>query len=177
MACERSPYVYCPYCRAEMTDRFVFGRTRRACPACGFIHFVDPKVGAAMLAERDGQVVLVRRAVAPSVGSWCLPAGFVEYGESPADTAVRECLEETGLHTQIAELLHVDQYTDDPRGSGVIVFYRGQVVGGRMEPGDDADQVRLFGPCDLPEDIAFPSNRHVLIRWQHARLPLPASGL
>jgi 8-oxo-dGTP diphosphatase len=166
---ERAPYVYCPYCRAELSDRFVFGRIRRACPACGFIHFVDPKVGAGVLAEQDGRVVLVRRAVPPDAGAWCLPAGFVEYGESPADAAARECLEETGLHVQISELMHVDQYTDDPRGPGVVIFYRARVTGGRLEPGDDASEVRLFAAHELPHDIAFPSNRHVLIRWQRSR--------
>jgi ADP-ribose pyrophosphatase YjhB (NUDIX family) len=163
MGDERLPYVYCPYCRTELADRFIFGRQRRACPACGFIHFVDPKVGAAVVAEQDGKVVLVRRAVAPSAGAWCLPAGFVESDESPADAAARECLEETGLRVQIIELMH------DPRGTGVIIVYRGRVDGGRPEAGDDASEVGLFGPDDLPSDIAFPSNRHVLIRWQRMR--------
>jgi 8-oxo-dGTP diphosphatase len=166
---ERSPYVYCPYCRTELTDRFVYGRLRRVCPACGFVHFLDPKVGAAALAERDGKVVLIRRAVAPSAGEWCLPSGFVECGESPADAAARECLEETGLQVHITALRHVDQYVDDPRGSGLIVFYGAQVTGGRLEAGDDASEVRFFAPDELPQDIAFPSNRHVLLRWQRSR--------
>ena len=177
MADQRPPYRYCPYCRADLAERFVFGRTRQACPACGFIHFVDPKLGAAVLAEQDGQVVLVRRAVDPSAGDWCLPSGFVETGESPADAAARECLEETGLHVQITELMHVDQYLDDPRGPGVIIFFRAQVTSGRPEPGDDASEVRFFAPNELPEDVAFPSNRHVLIRWQQSRLePRPGKG-
>lgn len=161
------PYVYCPYCRSELTDRFLFGRVRRVCPACGFVHFVDPKVGAAAVAELDGKLVMVRRALAPAAGTWCLPSGFVEMDEDPADAAARECLEETGLRVQILDLMHLERYTDDPRGPGVIIFYRARVVGGRAEAGDDASEVGFFGPDDLPQDVAFPSVRHVLALWRN----------
>ena len=169
MADGRLSYVYCPYCRAELTDRYLFGRLRRACPACGFVHYADPKVGAAVVAEVNGKVVLVRRAVAPAAGSWCLPAGFVELDEDPATAAARECLEETGLHVKIMGLMHVERYGDDPRGSGVIIFYRAQVEGGSAQAGDDACEVGFFGPDDLPSDIAFPSNRHALTLWKSHR--------
>jgi ADP-ribose pyrophosphatase YjhB (NUDIX family) len=150
-----------------MEDRFVFGRTRRVCPECGFIHFVDPKVGAGVLAlTQDGKVVLVRRAEVPAIGSWCLPAGFVEYDEAPDDAAVRECLEETGLEVRLTGLLEVSQYRNDARGPGILILYRGEVVGGETRPGDDASEVGFFGPDELPGDIAFPSNRRALNRWQ-----------
>jgi ADP-ribose pyrophosphatase YjhB (NUDIX family) len=162
----REPYTYCPHCRAEMEDQFLFGRTRRVCPECEFIHFVDPKVGAGVLAERDGKVVLVRRAVVPALGLWCLPSGFVESDESPAEAAVRECLEETGLQVRLTGLLDVTQYGNDKRGSGIIILYRAQVVGGEPRPGDDASEVGFFGPDEMPADIAFPSNRQALARWK-----------
>lgn len=152
-----------------MQDKFVFERTRQVCPECGFIHFVDPKVGAGVLAEQDGKVVLVRRAVVPAKGSWCLPSGFVEYDEGPADAAVRECLEETGLQVRLTGLLDVGQYVSDLRGPGIIILYRGQVVGGEACPGDDASEVGFFGPNELPDDIAFPSNREALARWREEK--------
>jgi ADP-ribose pyrophosphatase YjhB (NUDIX family) len=162
----RKPYTYCPHCRAELEDANVFGRTRQICPECGFVRFVDPKLGAGVLAELDGKVVLVRRAVVPALGSWCLPSGFVEYDEDPARAAVRECLEETGLEVHLTDLLEVSQYVNDSRGPGIVVLYRGQIVGGEPLPGDDASEVEFFGPDDLPDDIAFPSNRRALARWR-----------
>ncbi len=162
----REPYAYCPHCRAELQDAFVFGRSRRLCPECGFVHFLDPKVGAGVLAEQDGKVVLVRRAVVPRIGSWCLPSGFVEYDEAPADAAVRECLEETGLRVHLTGLVEVSHYGNDARGSGILVLYRGRVVGGEPRPGDDASEVGFFGPEELPDNIAFPSNRRALARWR-----------
>ncbi|MCS7259400.1 MAG: NUDIX hydrolase [Anaerolineae bacterium] len=174
MAEERPPYRYCPYCRTELHDRFVYGRTRRVCPACGFIHFVDPKVGVAVLVENEGKVLLVRRAVAPAQGAWCLPSGFVESDEDPAEAAARECLEETGIQVRITGLLHVGGYRNDPRGAGVIIFYQAQVAGGWLTPGDDADAARFFAAHELPAEIAFRSNREILSRWQKGQLiPCP----
>ena len=164
----RTPYTYCPHCRAELQEEIVFGRSRRVCPECGFIYFRDPKVGAGVLAERDGKVVLVRRAVVPALGSWCLPSGFVEYDEGPEQAAVREFLEETGLEVRLTELLDVRQYKNDTRGPGVVILYRGQIVGGELSAGDDASEVGLFGPDELPDDIAFATHRRVLARWQEA---------
>jgi ADP-ribose pyrophosphatase YjhB (NUDIX family) len=149
-----------------LEDRLVYGRKRQVCPHCDFIYFVDPKVGAGVLAVQDGRVVLVRRAMVPAIGSWCLPAGFVEYDESPDEAAVRECLEETGLQVRLTGLLEISQYHSNLRGPGILILYRGEVVGGEPCPGDDADEVGFFGPDDLPKDIAFPSNRRALDRWQ-----------
>lgn len=162
----RAPYAYCPYCRAEMEDQWVFGRTRRVCTECSFVHFIDPKVGAGVLVEQEGKVILVRRAVIPAIGSWCLPSGFVEYDESPAEAAVRECLEETGLHVELTGVLDVSQYVSDLRGPGIIILYQGQIIGGQPSPGDDASEVGMFGHDELPTDIAFPSNRRVLTHWR-----------
>jgi len=162
----RAPYTYCPHCRTELKEQLVFGRNRSVCSECGFVHFLDPKVGAGVLAERDGKVVLVRRAVVPALGSWCLPSGFVEYDEGPEQAAIREFLEETGLQVQLTGLLDVRQYRNDSRGPGIVILYRGQVIGGEPHPGDDASEVGLFGPDKLPEDIAFATHRRALVRWQ-----------
>jgi 8-oxo-dGTP diphosphatase len=163
----REPYIYCPRCRTELEDKLLFGRIRQVCPQCGFIHFVDPKVGAGVLAQMyDGSVVLVRRAVVPAIGSWCLPSGFVEYDEAPAEAAMRECLEETGLQVRLTGLLEVSQYVSEERGPGILILYRGEVVGGEAQAGDDASEVGFFSPDELPEDIAFPSNRRALARWR-----------
>ena len=69
---------YCPCCGHALEDRFIFGRTRRKCPSCGFVFFRDPKVTAGVLAEKDNRALLVRRLYEPHPGEWALPAGFVD---------------------------------------------------------------------------------------------------
>ncbi len=168
----RQGFRYCPRCRAEMLDRHVFGRLRRVCPdpACRFVQFIDPKVGAAVLVEReDGRVLLVRRCVDPARGSWCLPGGFMESGETPQATAIRECKEETGFDVEITGLVDVFYY-ESFRGSGVLIMYKGRLAGGAGQPGDDADAVDFFGPDALPEPIEFESNLETLNAWREGRI-------
>jgi 8-oxo-dGTP diphosphatase len=158
---------YCPHCAHPLEKRVAFGRQRPVCPACGFIHFRDPKVGVSVLVEENGRVLLVRRAIEPGLGKWCLPSGFIEWDEAPDLAAVRECAEETGLQVAISELLDAIQYTADFRGAGINLTYRARVTGGTLRPGDDADAAHFFAPSELPslETIAFASHRQALEQW------------
>lgn len=161
----RQGYKYCPRCRADMVDREVYGRMRRVCsdPACRFVQFIDPKVSAAVMAERNGKILFVRRTVEPGLGSWCFPGGFMEVGETPQTAAIRECKEESGFEVEITKLIDVFYY-EDYRGSGVLIMYKGNVMGGRPQTGDDTDRVAFFGPDELP-DIAFDSNHQAIALW------------
>jgi 8-oxo-dGTP diphosphatase len=168
----RQGYRYCPRCGREMVDRLAYGRMRRVCSdaTCRFVQFIDPKVGAAVLAlTGDNQVVLVKRNVDPARGTWCLPGGFMEQGETPQTTAIRECKEESGYEVDIIRLLDVFYY-ENYRGSGVLIIYQGKINGGIAQPGDDADEVGLFGPYNLPENISFQSNLEVLAAWREGKI-------
>jgi ADP-ribose pyrophosphatase YjhB (NUDIX family) len=164
------PPRYCPHCTHPLAEQLAFGRIRPACNRCGFVHFRDPKVGVSVVVERDGQVLLVKRAIEPGLGLWCLPAGFVEWDEPPESAVVRECREETGLVVTGIELLDTVHYTQDFRGPGVNLIYRAQPAGGIQRPGDDAAQVRWFSADDLPprDSIAFRSHYLALQHWSQS---------
>jgi 8-oxo-dGTP diphosphatase len=157
---------FCPNCGSPMTDRFVFGRTRRACAGCGFIFFREPKLAVGALVEQEGKILLVKRAVDPKLGYWCLPAGYVEYDEGPVAAVIREVREETGLVIRVNELLAAYHVRSDPRGMGVILVYRAAPVGGQLAPQDDAAEAKFFAPDELPRELAFASTRRALLRWQ-----------
>ena len=162
---------FCPRCGHALEDQFSFGRMRRKCPSCGFVFFRDPKVTAGVLAEQAGRVLLIKRAVDPGMGDWALPAGFVEIDEGPVQAALRELTEETGLIGKITGILGVFHIRSDPRGPNVFIVYRAQIVGGQLQPGDDADAVQFFEPDELPsaQRIAFASTRRALLRWRLKR--------
>ncbi|MEJ2210580.1 MAG: NUDIX domain-containing protein [Anaerolineae bacterium] len=162
------PMRYCPYCTCPLEDQSAFGRVRPVCPTCGYIHFLTPKVGVSILVERDGHVLLVRRAIEPGLGHWSLPSGFIEWDEAPEVAAVREVGEETGLVVANARLIDVVRYAEDFRGPGLNINYRATVVGGTLEPADDAAEARFFGREDLPplDEIAFASHRQLLAQWR-----------
>ena len=145
-----------------MITREYGGKPRRACPACGFIHFTDPKVGVGVLVQQDGRILLVRRTMKPEIGKWSIPAGYLDHGEDPRETAVRETLEETNLHVQITDLLDVYHNPPDEGGASIFILYRAQLLGGQLQAGDDADAAHFFALDNLPQ-LAFAST-HAAIR-------------
>jgi 8-oxo-dGTP diphosphatase len=157
------PVNYCPRCGTALEPRERFGGLRPCCPACGYVHFYDPKVAAAVFIQQAGQVLLIQRAVEPERGKWALPAGYVDAREDPRATAVREVREETGLDVRLTGLVDVLHSTLQP-GASIIIVYAGEITGGRLQPLDDATDVAWFGPEDLPE-IAFESTRLMIARW------------
>ncbi|MCB2222962.1 MAG: NUDIX hydrolase [Actinobacteria bacterium] len=149
-------YTFCPHCAARLERRAVYGRTRAVCPECGFIHFRNPGVGAAVvLRDGRGRILLVRRAPGASrAGLWSIPAGFVDYGEEIRAAAARELREETGLVAEIGDVVHVASNFHDPAKLTVGVWFAGTVVGGTLQAGDDADDAGWFDLDALPE-LAF----------------------
>jgi 8-oxo-dGTP diphosphatase len=110
---------------------------------------------------RQGRGVLLIERRNPPFG-WALPGGFIDYGESAEQAAVREALEETGLTVCLTGLLGV--YSDpgrDPRFHTLSVAYTAEADEG-LEPqaGDDAAMARFFPLDDLPE-MAFDHRRIV----------------
>ena len=157
----KDEFNYCPRCGAPVNHEMRFGKVRPVCPACGWIHFVDPKVAAAVLVEQDGHVLLVRRVNEPFRGMWTLPAGFINGGEDPAEAAARECLEETGLSVRVTRVLDIISGKEHPRGADFIIVYQAAVVSGDMKPDDDADAVEWFKRESLPP-LAFRATQKVL---------------
>jgi ADP-ribose pyrophosphatase YjhB (NUDIX family) len=143
----------------------VGGRIRPACPVCGFVVYIDPKVACAVLIEREGRVLLVRRRYEPGRGRWCLPCGFEDADEPPEQAARREAHEETGLEVALDGVLGIYHYTDDPRGAGIVVVFRAHCdPAAQPAPGDDADAVGFFAPDALPP-ISHHAHRRALEDW------------
>jgi 8-oxo-dGTP diphosphatase len=156
---------YCPQCGTLLEDKFAFGQIRRYCSACDRIVFHEHKVAAAVLVmDGDNRVLLVRRAMNPQRGLWSLPAGFVDYGESPEEAACRECLEETGFRTEIEEIIEIVSGREHPRGADIVIIYRGRITGGVLQAADDADDAAFFTPERLPA-LAFEATRKALATW------------
>ena len=116
----------------------------------------QPRLTADVIITHRGdprRVVLVRRRNPPH--GWALPGGYVDYGESVEQAAVREAMEETGLSVDLRGQFHV--YSDparDTRGHTVTVVFIG-VAEGDPVGGDDAAEARFFSMDALPEPMAF----------------------
>jgi len=107
---------FCPLCAAALERAPVppDQREQAVCPSCGFVFYLNPKVVAGTIPERDGHLLLTRRSIHPGYGLWTFPGGFVDFGESVSDAAVRETLEETGLTVEVTGLHNVYSYPGSP---------------------------------------------------------------
>ena len=150
---------------------------RRYCRVCNQIVFHEHKVAAAVLVtDCENRVLLVRRAMNPHQGFWSLPAGFVDYGESPKEAACRECLEETGLSTEIEDVIEIvsghegargherGRGREHSRGADIVIIYRGRITGGTLQAADDAEDADFFTLEQLPP-LAFEATRRALETW------------
>lgn len=117
-------------------------------------------VDAVILDPTHG-VVLVRRANPPFAGSWALPGGFVEVGETCEAACAREAAEETGLEVRVVSLVGVfSEPGRDPRGHTVSVAYLCRPVRGELAAASDAADARWFSDVE-GVDLAF-DHREIL---------------
>jgi 8-oxo-dGTP diphosphatase len=157
---------YCLRCGTPLEARHQEDRERPTCPACGFIHYLDPKVAVAVILGNDDGVLLGRRCIDPGAGLWSFPAGYVNRGEVLEEAAIREVLEELGLAVRLTGLVGVYSHRGEPV---VLIVYAGEVEAGEPHAdGHEVSEVQRFMLDALPDDMAFPHDRRVLTDWKQA---------
>ena len=125
------------------------------CPNCGHTinRYKNPYPTVDVIIEYLSGIVLVYRKNPPQ--GWALPGGFVDYGESVEDAAVREAREETSLNVEALQLFNVYSAPDrDPRFHTITTVFVARGTGDLLAR-DDAEDVRVFSLGDLPEPIVF----------------------
>ncbi len=149
---------FCPRCGATLQHIERAGAVRPVCGACGFVYFADPKVTVSVLIVQNGKVLLGKRVMEPQQGKWCLPGGFMDYGEQVRAAAAREVLEETGLTVAIGDLLLLTDWDDTlSNKQGVALCFVADVVAGTPVAADDTAAIGWFTEETLPE-MAFESD-------------------
>jgi ADP-ribose pyrophosphatase YjhB (NUDIX family) len=161
-------FRFCPDCGSRLPEACDVERLlQQTCPACQAVHWRNAKPCAgALVVGDDGRVLLGRRAVEPAKGAWDIPGGFLEPWELPESAAVREVLEETGLHVRVSSLLTVVIDTYAERDYTLNLYYVARIVGGTPSPADDLTELRWFAPDELPTDLAFAHCATVLREWR-----------
>jgi 8-oxo-dGTP diphosphatase len=115
-----------------------------------------PIVGVLAVVIRGERVLVVRRANPPMSGRWGFPGGVLELGETVAQGAMRELLEETGVTAEAAGPLTVIDTIDRDEEGRVRYHYTLVAVIGRWHsgdgvPGDDADEVAWLSRAEIIE--------------------------
>jgi ADP-ribose pyrophosphatase YjhB (NUDIX family) len=131
-------------------------KKKKRCPHCGeeFSEFQNPILTVDIIIEIENRgIVLIKRKNYPL--GWALPGGFVDYGETVEEAAMREAREETSLTLDSMQQFRVySEPSRDPRQHTVSVVFTARAS---EEPraNDDAAEVGLFSRETLPVPIVF----------------------
>lgn len=172
---DRPVKSYCPYCRERLEDRFWEGAQRRFCRRCNQPIYENPVPAVcAVVPNADGQILLVRRGVAPKEGAWCLPGGFMELGEKPEAAVLRELREEAGLGGRVECLLGLRSTPSRLYHTILLAAYVVTPASGTAVAGDDATAARWFRPTDMPP-VAFDSHQAFIRQFDSGSFQQPES--
>jgi ADP-ribose pyrophosphatase YjhB (NUDIX family) len=155
---------FCSACGRDVVHEVPAGdnRPRYCCRHCNAIHYQNPKMVVGTVTLWEDKVLLCKRAIEPRYGFWTLPAGFMENGETTAEGAARETLEEAGARIELGPLFSL---IDVPHVEQTHLFYRATLLHLDFEPGPESLEARLFTEAEIPwDDIAFRTVGQTL-RW------------
>ena len=151
---------FCGDCGAATVRRIVKDGdpARVLCGECARVYYAGPRLAAGVICARGPDILLAQRGIEPGYGKWGYPGGFVDLGESPAEGAVREALEEAGAIVDLRGLVGV--YHNRERAV-VVTVYAGELAPG-CEPSakDETLAVKFVGRDRVPfDELAFDSTR------------------
>lgn len=144
------------------------------CASCGFDFYQNPSPAAVVVIpdpDDPMRILLLKRRTPPNVGRWCVPGGFIHYGEEPAAAAAREALEEVGLEVRIGEVIRAGLVDYHYRGRQVCVvelsfvgrLARAPALASRTSA--EASEVGFLGVDEIlsrPAMLAFPEQLEVV---------------
>lgn len=147
---------YCSQCGAGVSVQVPEGDNmpRHVCPACGTIHYQNPKIVVGCIPEWEDRLLLCRRAIEPRYGLWTLPAGFMENGETVQQGAARETLEEAEARVEVGALYALFNL---PHINQVYMLFRARLLVPEFGPGTESLETQLMTESEIPwDEIAFP---------------------
>ena len=125
--------------------------------------YKNPVPTVDIIIEIGDKIILIERKNPPY--GWAIPGGFVDYGESLENAAMREALEETSVHVELYEQFYTYSKPDrDPRHHTITTVFLARALKGTPKADDDAKSLELFTSDSLPDTIAF-DHRDVLMDY------------
>jgi ADP-ribose pyrophosphatase YjhB (NUDIX family) len=157
---------FCPHCGTAIEPH----AGKAHCDACGNVEYdKSAPTASALVVDREGRVLLAKRAIEPDKGKWDCPGGFLEAGEHPLDGLRRELREETGLDVEPLRFhgAWMDEYGESKEPT--LNLYWICRADGEPQPDDDVAELRWFAPDELPgeDELAFHANARVLDAWRN----------
>ena len=159
----RSPIKHCKNCGIAVVYRIPDDgdtKERAVCPSCATIHYENPLNVVGTVPYWGEKILLCKRNIEPRYGKWTLPAGFLELGETTAQGAARETMEEAGAQIEMQGLFSILSVA---RVGQVHLFYRARLLSDQFDPGSETIEARLYAEDDIPwDEIAFRTVKETL---------------
>jgi ADP-ribose pyrophosphatase YjhB (NUDIX family) len=153
---QRAPIKHCKNCGVAVVYRLPDDgdtKQRAVCPSCTTVHYENPLNVVGTVPYWGDKVLLCKRNIEPRWGMWTLPAGFMELGETTAQGAARETVEEAGAHIEMEGLFTIINVA---RVGQVHMFYRAKLLSDQFDPGVETIEARLYAEHEIPwEELAF----------------------
>lgn len=156
---------YCSLCGQPVEWKIPEGDTlpRHVCIACRTVHYRNPVIVVGCVPERDGRILLCRRAIEPRSGFWTVPAGFLENGETLEAGAARETLEEAMARVDIGRLFAIANVV---HARQVHIMFTARLLDEAYGAGHETLEAAMFDEDRIPwAEIAFPSVIFALRRY------------
>ncbi|MEX0964740.1 MAG: NUDIX hydrolase [Pseudohongiellaceae bacterium] len=149
---------FCHQCAGPLIFRVPEGdeKARHCCSNCDSIFYLNPKNVVGTVPFFENKVLLCKRAIAPRMGLWTLPAGFMENGETSLNGAIRETREEACASVIVREDSLYTMF-NLPKINQVYMFFRAELTNLDFAAGVESEAVALLGEDEIPwDEIAFP---------------------
>ena len=146
---------FCSQCGSPVTLKVPADddRPRYVCSTCNTVHYQNPKVVVGSIPIWRDRILMCRRNIDPRKGYWTLPAGYLENGETAADGARRETLEETGamivdlVPYLMVDIVHIHQ---------IYLMFRCRLPAPDFHPTRESAEVKMIDVASIPwDEIAF----------------------
>ena len=162
----REAIRHCRQCGAAVAYRLPNDgdtKQRAICTVCHTVHYENPLNVVGTVPWLGERVLLCKRNIEPRKGKWTLPAGFMELGESTAQGAARETIEEAGAQFIMEDLFTVMSV---PRVGQVHLYYRARLTSDQFDPGHETMEAKLFTQAEIPwDELAFRTVRETLVHY------------
>ena len=123
-----------------------------------------PGVGVGVIVKKGGNVLLLKRKNAHGEGTWCLPGGHMEYGETPEQTAIRETKEEVNLEISNAKVVGItNDFMPEYEKHYITIFVEAEFDDEttKIAEPDKISEMGWFDMGGLPEPLFIPFKNFV----------------
>jgi 8-oxo-dGTP diphosphatase len=163
---DENPARFCMICGAPLEDAGDDAHRYKQCTACKRPYWRNPSPTVTVLVEKDRHVLLYLRSERMlNGGKWCLPGGFIEWGEDFITAGRREVREETGLEVAIKAIISIASNQHTPDASTMSIILLAEPMSGEPQPMDETDDVRWHPFAEPLPEMAFAHHEHIIQRY------------